>query len=73
MKRGTVSYINVWHLLNLNVSDDSRVVDLPATISTDETTFTITDGEELIAVRRVIELLDELDNGQAIVITVDNF
>ncbi|MFF4478720.1 hypothetical protein ACFY1A_17120 [Streptomyces sp. NPDC001520] len=38
-----------------------------------EPDHSLRDGEELMAAAKILELLDELDNGEAIVITVDIF
>ncbi|MFF1625607.1 hypothetical protein [Streptomyces sp. NPDC058272] len=48
---------------------DSRLeINLPA-LQRGEETHSFTDGEELSAASTIIDLLDELDNGEALVIT----
>lgn len=60
-----MSYINVW---KAETSESVCEINLPSLQKQDEDR-SFTDGEELMAASAIIDMIDDLDNGQAIVIT----
>ncbi|MEU7243374.1 hypothetical protein [Streptomyces sparsogenes] len=64
-----MSYINVYR----TTTGSSRLeVNLPSLQKGDED-HSFTDGEDLVAVAKILELVDELDNGEALVIIREIF
>lgn len=63
-----MSYVNVWRATN-TADDDGVSVDALARDDAGQ----YTDGEELMAVHRIIQLLDGLSEGEVIVINRDMF
>lgn len=62
-----MSYINI---REVRVPNGAPVL---AVSLTDKPTHSLTDGEELAAASAIIDLVDALDNGEALVITRDIF
>lgn len=62
-----MSYINI---REVRVPDGCDVVTVRLD---DEPTHSLTDGEELAAASTIIDLVDALNNGEAVVITRDLF
>ncbi len=69
-----MSNINVWNV-DEDLTDDAQeedTVKLPTVNKNDSVHKSFeTDSEELEAVRHILKLLDDLNNGEAIVITKD--
>jgi hypothetical protein len=64
-----MSYINVWE----TTTGGSRLeVNVPS-LQKGDADHSFTDGEELAAASEIISLVRGLDNGEALVITVDIF
>lgn len=64
-----MSDINVWK--TTNTAPDEDEVTTPTLVKDDAKSYT--DGEELMAVHKIIELLDGLDNGEVLVINRELF
>ncbi|MFD9442120.1 hypothetical protein [Streptomyces sp. NPDC060001] len=67
-----MSYINVHKVKTMSESGGRDQTRIPPVHEGNEE-FSARDGEELSAASRIIDLLDELDNGEALVITRDTF
>ena len=65
-----MSYTNVWKTTNTDVEDDNGVR-TPRLVRDDAKSYT--DGEELMAVHKIIELLDGLEDGEVLVINRELF
>jgi hypothetical protein len=66
-----VSYINIRKAPLRNRPEDAPELDGDAL--TNEADHSFTDGEDIAACVRILRLLDDLDNGEALVITRDLF
>lgn len=64
-----MSYINVWKTTNTADAEDE--VTTPVVVKDDAKSYT--DGEELMAVHKIIELLDGLNDGEVLVINRELF
>lgn len=64
-----MSYINVYEISVEDISAGLALEELDA----NDADHTLTDGEELAAAATIIRALNELDNGEALVITRDIF
>lgn len=64
-----MSDINIWKTTNV-ASDDDEVT-TPVLVKDDAKSYT--DGEELMAVHKLVELLDGLNNGEVLVINRELF
>lgn len=64
-----MSYINVWK--TTNVADAEDEVTTPVVVKDDAKSYT--DGEELLALAKIIELLDGLNDGEVLVINRELF
>lgn len=62
-----MSNTNVWKSVDMAAGEEDVQVPPLNTQGSDVDRYT--DGEELMAVNKIIELLDNLDNGEVIVIT----
>lgn len=60
-----MSRINIW---KTTTGDSELEVNIPA-LQKGEEDHSLTDGEELMAASTIIDLVDELDNGEVLVIT----
>lgn len=64
-----MSDINIWKTTNV-ASDDDEVT-APVLVKDDAKSYT--DGEELMAVHKLVELLDGLEDGEVLVINRELF
>jgi hypothetical protein len=64
-----VSYINIY---KTTTGDSQLEVNLPA-LQKGEEDHSLTDGEEIMACVKILQMLEDLDNGQALVITRELF
>lgn len=64
-----MSDINIWKTTNV-ASDDDEVT-TPVLVKDDAKSYT--DGEELMAVHKLVELLDGLNDGEVLVINRELF
>lgn len=64
-----MSYIKVWKANDM--SDDEGLVVAPVLRRDEAADYT--DGEDIMAVRQILTLLDSLDNGEVIVIAKEVF
>lgn len=64
-----MSDINIWKTTNV-ASDDDEVT-TPVLVKDDAKSYT--DGEELMAVHKLVELLDGLEDGEVLVINRELF
>jgi hypothetical protein len=65
-----VSYINIHKVEIESEGDDEHAVPM---IGDHNLVTSRRDGEEISACAKILSLLDDLDNGEAIVIRVENF
>lgn len=67
-----MSNINVWRSTNVSTGSEDEV-QVPILSTGDADIKRYTDGEELMAARQLIEMLDDLENGEVLVINRELF